>query len=214
MICRSNWAVRFLCEPSRDIVPSVVVRPLFQNASLVGYPRFFVSQARVFVVLGVCPGTCVVLSRSVSSVLDTLTPVFELYVRLRERRQWDTAVGPFVRDCETERLFLCCVVRVGYWPDQPVVHSRVVASFFPTRALPQVVVCERRLTIVIGFVVASPVISRQHRLSLTPGWRKTPWTSTYIGVHLYGRLHGVGGDIVGRQPGLLGLRNNSENLAH
>ncbi|MQM00832.1 hypothetical protein Taro_033576 [Colocasia esculenta] len=72
---------------------SVVVRRLFRNASLVGYPGFFVSQARVFVVLGVCP------------------------------------VGPFVRDCETERLFLCCVVRVGYWPDQPVVHSRVVASF-------------------------------------------------------------------------------------
>ncbi|MQL93649.1 hypothetical protein Taro_026294 [Colocasia esculenta] len=39
------------------------------------------------------------------------------------------AVGPFVRDCEAERLFLCCVVRVGYWPDQPVVRSRVVASF-------------------------------------------------------------------------------------
>ncbi|MQM08845.1 hypothetical protein Taro_041705 [Colocasia esculenta] len=51
------------------------------------YPRFCVSQARVFVVLGVCPGTCVVPSRSVSSVLDTLTPVFEVYVRLRERRQ-------------------------------------------------------------------------------------------------------------------------------
>ncbi|MQL79057.1 hypothetical protein Taro_011499 [Colocasia esculenta] len=49
------------------------------------------------------------------------------------------AVGPFVRDCETERLFLCCVVRVGYWPDQPVVRSRVVASFFPARALPALV---------------------------------------------------------------------------
>ncbi|MQM02853.1 hypothetical protein Taro_035625, partial [Colocasia esculenta] len=44
-------------------------------------------------------------------------------------------VGPFVRDYEAERLFLCCVVRVGYWPDQPVVRSRVVASFFLTRAL-------------------------------------------------------------------------------
>ncbi|MQM07155.1 hypothetical protein Taro_039992 [Colocasia esculenta] len=66
---------------------SVVVRRLFRNASLVGYHRFFMSQARVFVVLGVCPGTCVVPSRSVSSILDTLTPVFELYVRLRERRQ-------------------------------------------------------------------------------------------------------------------------------
>ncbi|MQL82955.1 hypothetical protein Taro_015448 [Colocasia esculenta] len=39
------------------------------------------------------------------------------------------AVGPFVRDCEAERLFLCCVVRVGYWPDQPIVCSRVLASF-------------------------------------------------------------------------------------
>ncbi|MQL96808.1 hypothetical protein Taro_029497 [Colocasia esculenta] len=38
-------------------MPSVVVQRLFRNASLVGYPRFFVSQARVFVVLGVCPGT-------------------------------------------------------------------------------------------------------------------------------------------------------------
>ncbi|MQL70264.1 hypothetical protein Taro_002558, partial [Colocasia esculenta] len=83
----------------------------------------------------VATGRPVVL-RSVSSVLDTLTPVFELYVRLRERRQreatcvcgcavacsalvirgvvlvglhcsltcaYGAAVGPFVRDCETER---------------------------------------------------------------------------------------------------------------
>ncbi|MQL82248.1 hypothetical protein Taro_014717 [Colocasia esculenta] len=50
------------------------------------------------------------------------------------------AVGPFVRDCETERWFLFCVVRVGYWRHEPVVHSCVVASFFPTRALPLVVV--------------------------------------------------------------------------
>ncbi|MQM05602.1 hypothetical protein Taro_038414 [Colocasia esculenta] len=50
------------------------------------------------------------------------------------------AVGPFVRDYETEMLFLCCVVWVGYWPDQPVVSSRMVASFFPTRALPALVV--------------------------------------------------------------------------
>ncbi|MQL87595.1 hypothetical protein Taro_020142 [Colocasia esculenta] len=69
------------------VSPSVVVRHLFRNASLVGYPRFCVSQARVFFVLEVCPGTCVVPSRSVSSVLDTLTLVFELYVQLRERRQ-------------------------------------------------------------------------------------------------------------------------------
>ncbi|MQM13711.1 hypothetical protein Taro_046636 [Colocasia esculenta] len=52
------------------------------------------------------------------------------------------AVGPFVRDCEAERLFLCCVVRVGYWLDQPVVRSRVLASFFLTRALPLAVVPE------------------------------------------------------------------------
>ncbi|MQL76744.1 hypothetical protein Taro_009148 [Colocasia esculenta] len=77
----------FLCVCA---LPSLVVRRLFWNTSAVGYPRFCVSQARVFVVLGVCPGTCVVLSRSVSSVLDTVTPVFELYVRLRERRQWDS----------------------------------------------------------------------------------------------------------------------------
>ncbi|MQL87851.1 hypothetical protein Taro_020400, partial [Colocasia esculenta] len=91
--------------------------------------------------------------------LDTLTPEFELYVRLRERRQWDSdfpefvlvslgaptrdpRVRPFVCDCEAERLFLCCVVRVGYWPDQLVVRSRVVASFFLTRALPLAVVRE------------------------------------------------------------------------
>ncbi|MQL90624.1 hypothetical protein Taro_023218 [Colocasia esculenta] len=66
------------------------VERLFRNTSAVGYPRFCVSQARVFVVLEVCPGTCVVPLRSVSSVLDTLTPVFELYVWLRERRQWDS----------------------------------------------------------------------------------------------------------------------------
>ncbi|MQM14268.1 hypothetical protein Taro_047197 [Colocasia esculenta] len=61
----------------RDEGPSVVVRYLFRIASLVEYPKFCVSQARVFVVLGVCPDTmctfkvCVVF-------LDTLTPVFEL----------------------------------------------------------------------------------------------------------------------------------------
>ncbi|MQL83588.1 hypothetical protein Taro_016087, partial [Colocasia esculenta] len=47
--------------------------------SLVGCPRFFVSQA---VSSGLCPGTCVVPSRSVSSDLDTLTPslVARLYL--------------------------------------------------------------------------------------------------------------------------------------
>ncbi|MQM03406.1 hypothetical protein Taro_036183 [Colocasia esculenta] len=60
--------------------PTVVTSP-------VGCPRFFVSQA---VSSGLCPGTCAVPSRSVSSDLDTLTLVLELYVRLRERRQWDS----------------------------------------------------------------------------------------------------------------------------
>ncbi|MQL90825.1 hypothetical protein Taro_023425, partial [Colocasia esculenta] len=69
------------------VLPSFVVRHLFRNISAVRYPRFCVSQARVFVVLGVCSGTCVVPSRSVSPILDTLTLVFELYVRLRKRRQ-------------------------------------------------------------------------------------------------------------------------------
>ncbi|MQL80542.1 hypothetical protein Taro_012989, partial [Colocasia esculenta] len=80
-----------------------------------------------------CVGTCcvfqlsssrvfgVVMLRSVSSVLDTLTLVFELYVWLRERRQravtcvllvglhcslactCGAAVGPFIRDYENER---------------------------------------------------------------------------------------------------------------
>ncbi|MQL93467.1 hypothetical protein Taro_026115, partial [Colocasia esculenta] len=66
--------------------PTVVTSP-------VGCPRFFVSQA---VSSGLCPGTCVVPSRSVSSDLDTLTPVFELYVRLRERRQWDSDTCKFL----------------------------------------------------------------------------------------------------------------------
>ncbi|MQL87542.1 hypothetical protein Taro_020085 [Colocasia esculenta] len=111
-----------------DILPSVVVRRLFRNASLVGYPRFFVSQARVFVVLGVYLGTCVVPSRSVSSVLDTLTPVFELYVRMRERRQWDSdfpELGAPARDPRGARhgpAAVClqvftCVVRLGGPPD-------------------------------------------------------------------------------------------------
>ncbi|MQL92290.1 hypothetical protein Taro_024912, partial [Colocasia esculenta] len=42
---------------------------------------------------------------------------------------YGAAVGPFVHDCETERWFLCCVVQVGYWRHEPVVRSRVVASF-------------------------------------------------------------------------------------
>ncbi|MQM13803.1 hypothetical protein Taro_046729, partial [Colocasia esculenta] len=66
--------------------PSVVVQRLFKNASLVGYPMFCVSQARVFVVLGVCPDAVCTIEVCVIFV-DTLTPVFELYIRLRETRQ-------------------------------------------------------------------------------------------------------------------------------
>ncbi|MQM08945.1 hypothetical protein Taro_041804 [Colocasia esculenta] len=36
--------------------------------------------------------------------------------------------GLRVHGYETERLFLCCVVRVGYWPDQPVVLVIVVSE--------------------------------------------------------------------------------------
>ncbi|MQM14613.1 hypothetical protein Taro_047547, partial [Colocasia esculenta] len=102
---------------------SVVVWRLFRNASIVGYPRFFVSQARVFLVFGVLSRYLCCTVEVCVVFLDTLTPVFELYVQLRERRQLGSglcccltcsrgaAVGPFVCDCEAERLFLCCVVR-------------------------------------------------------------------------------------------------------
>ncbi|MQL91218.1 hypothetical protein Taro_023817 [Colocasia esculenta] len=69
---------------------ALVAHVAHENTFAVGYPKFCVSQARLFVVLGVCPSTCVVPLRSVSSVLDTLTSVFELYIRLRERWQWDS----------------------------------------------------------------------------------------------------------------------------
>ncbi|MQL99415.1 hypothetical protein Taro_032139 [Colocasia esculenta] len=70
-----------------------------QTTFAVGCPRFFLSQA---VSSGLCPGTCVVPLRSVSSDLDTLTPVFELCVRLRERRQWDSDYRTFLREFPTE----------------------------------------------------------------------------------------------------------------
>ncbi|MQL84870.1 hypothetical protein Taro_017377 [Colocasia esculenta] len=76
--------------------PSVVVRRLFRNASLVGYPRFFVSQARVFVVLGVLSRYWCCTVEVCVVFLDTLTPEFELYVRLRERRQWGSDFPEFV----------------------------------------------------------------------------------------------------------------------
>ncbi|MQL69978.1 hypothetical protein Taro_002278 [Colocasia esculenta] len=59
------------------------------------------------VVLGVCPDTYVP-SRSVSSVLDTLTPVFELYVQLRERRQRAATCVELVL-----RLVACSALVVG-----------------------------------------------------------------------------------------------------
>ncbi|MQL88044.1 hypothetical protein Taro_020600, partial [Colocasia esculenta] len=68
---------------------------------------------------------------------DTLTPVFELYIRLRERRQravpcvcryvvliglhyslacaCGAAVGPFIRDCETEMYGGTVVFVVLWW---------------------------------------------------------------------------------------------------
>ncbi|MQL74238.1 hypothetical protein Taro_006587 [Colocasia esculenta] len=52
----------------------------------IGYPRFFVSQARVFVVLGVLSRYLCCTVEVCVVFLDTLTPEFELYVRLRERR--------------------------------------------------------------------------------------------------------------------------------
>ncbi|MQM07588.1 hypothetical protein Taro_040429 [Colocasia esculenta] len=50
------------------------------------YPRFFVSQARVFVVLGVCPRTMCTIEAYVVCPGHPHSCV-ELYVRLRERRQ-------------------------------------------------------------------------------------------------------------------------------
>ncbi|MQM17886.1 hypothetical protein Taro_050866 [Colocasia esculenta] len=66
------------------MTPTVVTSP-------VGCPRFFVSQA---VSSGLCPGTCVVPSRSVSSDLDTLTPghVEELLVA---EELWNDHKKPF-----------------------------------------------------------------------------------------------------------------------
>ncbi|MQL89478.1 hypothetical protein Taro_022058, partial [Colocasia esculenta] len=76
---------------------------------------------------GLCLGTCAVPSRSVSSDLDTLTPLLELYVHLRERRQWDS-------DCCTCLLVTCSALLVWgtdtssqHWSPAspfPVPHSR------------------------------------------------------------------------------------------
>ncbi|MQL85366.1 hypothetical protein Taro_017882 [Colocasia esculenta] len=80
----------------QPVHPSVVVRRLFRNASLVGYPKFFVSQARVFVVLGVLSRYLCCTVEVCVVFLDTLTPEFELYVQLRERRQWGSDFPEFV----------------------------------------------------------------------------------------------------------------------
>ncbi|MQM15263.1 hypothetical protein Taro_048205 [Colocasia esculenta] len=80
----------------RILQPSVVLRRLFGNASLVGYPRFFVSQARVFVVLGVLSRYLCCTVEVCVVFLDTFTPEFELYIRLRERRQWGSGFPEFV----------------------------------------------------------------------------------------------------------------------
>ncbi|MQM07392.1 hypothetical protein Taro_040233 [Colocasia esculenta] len=59
--------------------------------------------AWIVLVLGAFLGTCVVPSRSMSSVLNTLTPMLELYVRLRERRQRATTL-PHFRKLRPESL--------------------------------------------------------------------------------------------------------------
>ncbi|MQL94843.1 hypothetical protein Taro_027500 [Colocasia esculenta] len=76
----------------------------------VGCPKFSVSQA---VSSGLCPGTCAVPSRSVSSDLDTLTPYFELYVRLRERRH--------IVYCFRYLCLVCSVL--GEFPTEPVTNE-------------------------------------------------------------------------------------------
>ncbi|MQM02127.1 hypothetical protein Taro_034891 [Colocasia esculenta] len=128
----------------------------------VGYPRFCVSQAHVFVVLGVCPSTCVVPSRSVSSVLDTLTPVFELYVRLRERRQREATCarhGPAVV-CGLQMW--CWLVSTVLW--LVLVEWQLDLSFVIARL--RVVVGERRLTgCGLTYVVCPVVGTIESRLS-------------------------------------------------
>ncbi|MQM05950.1 hypothetical protein Taro_038769 [Colocasia esculenta] len=70
---RSMDADLFVLDINSGLASSVVVRRLIRNASLVGYPRFFVSQAHVFVVLGsrfdsfeVCPSVGTVVTAVVA----------------------------------------------------------------------------------------------------------------------------------------------------
>ncbi|MQL96575.1 hypothetical protein Taro_029257, partial [Colocasia esculenta] len=93
----------------------------------VGSPRFCVSQAPECARgLSRCSGTVEVLSSSWTPSLSG-----RVVVRLRERRQWDNdlaAVGLYVRNCETERLFLCCVVRRALVVVSPVVVCHGVGT--------------------------------------------------------------------------------------
>ncbi|MQM02828.1 hypothetical protein Taro_035602, partial [Colocasia esculenta] len=96
-----------------------------QKIAGVGYPRFFVSQARVFVVLGVLSRYLCCTVEVCVVFLDTLTPEFELYVRLRERRQWDNDFPEFVLVSLPETLEVpgmglqLCVCRCGVgWSPQ------------------------------------------------------------------------------------------------
>ncbi|MQM21016.1 hypothetical protein Taro_054047 [Colocasia esculenta] len=128
---------------------------------------------------------------SVSYVLDTLTPVFELYVRLREIWQWDNdfcvwsagvvlvglhcslacacgaVVGPFILDCETESGLLVVVLPVEVCPSVGTVV---------------VMVGERRLT-GCGFIhvvcpVVGTVVSR-----FCSWWRALWWHWFGCGFH-------------------------------
>ncbi|MQL96682.1 hypothetical protein Taro_029360 [Colocasia esculenta] len=108
-----------VCKYRGLSLPSVVVRRLFRNASLVGYPRFFVSQTRVLAVLGVLSQYLCCTVEVCVVFLDTLTPEFELYVRLRERRQWDSDFPEFFVSFVTRGRGLtssrCALVLAQLW---------------------------------------------------------------------------------------------------
>ncbi|MQL68038.1 hypothetical protein Taro_000297 [Colocasia esculenta] len=138
--------------------PTVVTSP-------VGCPRFFVSQA---VSSGLCPGTCVVPSRSVSSDLDTLTLVFELHVRLRERRQWDSD------NCVSLYLwFLVCSI-LGEFPTEPVTTE---AHPYPHRLRP---VRGRRTR--IKYVIGLTGLAEAFRHSWYQNKKSLKWLIEEIGV--------------------------------
>ncbi|MQL90196.1 hypothetical protein Taro_022786 [Colocasia esculenta] len=116
--------------------------------SPVGCPRFFVSQA---VSSGLCPGTCVVPSRSVSSDLDTLTPVFEFALVVggtdTSSRHWSPAspspvphsseprpgslevLGMGLRPCGSQLFYKLLVLFTAF---VPVVLVWSVLGEFPT----------------------------------------------------------------------------------